>query len=127
MNSCAWSLEERKVDLVVAPGILGVAGPRLSIRPAEGMPLLHVERPVTTGARRILKTIVDLLIALPLAILAMPVLMVIALLVRLDSPGPVLFRQERLGLDRCSQRRRPNASKPACRHNELHQLLSSDV
>ena len=97
LRRLAWSLEERKVDLVVAPGILGVAGPRLSIRPAEGMPLLHVERPVTTGARRILKTIVDLLIVLPLVILAMPVLMLIALLVRLDSPGPVLFRQTRVG------------------------------
>ncbi len=59
LRRLAWSLEERKVDLVVAPGILERRRPRLSIRPAEGMPLLHVERPVTTGARRILKTIVD--------------------------------------------------------------------
>ena len=45
LRRLAWSLEERNVDLVVSPGILEVAGPRLSIRPAAGMPLLHVERP----------------------------------------------------------------------------------
>jgi exopolysaccharide biosynthesis polyprenyl glycosylphosphotransferase len=97
LRRLSWSLEERKVDLVVAPGILEVAGPRLSIRPADGMPLLHVERPVTIGARRVLKTVVDQVLALAITIVAMPVLILVALVVRLDSPGPILFRQTRVG------------------------------
>ena len=97
LRRLAWSLEEREVDLVVSPGLLGVAGPRLSIRPTAGMPLLHVERPVMSGARRVAKAVVDRILTLTLAIAALPVLLVIALAVRLDSRGPVLFRQVRVG------------------------------
>ena len=97
MRRLAWSLEEREVDLVVSPGLLGVAGPRLSIRPTAGMPLLHVERPVMSGARRAVKTLVDRLLTLLAVVVAVPVLAVIALAIHLDSPGPVLFRQKRVG------------------------------
>jgi len=97
LRRLAWSLEEREVDLVVSPGLLGVAGPRLSIRPTAGMPLLHVERPVMSGARRVVKAVVDRMLTLTLALAALPVLVVIALAVRLDSRGPVLFRQVRVG------------------------------
>jgi exopolysaccharide biosynthesis polyprenyl glycosylphosphotransferase len=97
LRRLAWSLEERAVDLVVATGLLDVAGPRLSIRPAAGMPLLHVERPAMSGARRVVKRVVDWCLALGLTIVALPVLVTIAVLIRLDSPGPVLFRQTRVG------------------------------
>lgn len=40
----------------------------------------------------------DLVISIPLAIALAPIMLIIALLIRLDSPGPALFRQERLGL-----------------------------
>ena len=97
LRRLAWSLEERNVDLVVSPGILEVAGPRLSIRPAAGIPLLHVERPVTAGARRVMKSMVDKVLTAGLAVGALPALLVVALLVRLDSEGPIFFRQRRVG------------------------------
>jgi exopolysaccharide biosynthesis polyprenyl glycosylphosphotransferase len=97
LRRLAWSLEEREVELVVSPGLLGVAGPRLSIRPTAGMPLLHVERPVMSGARRIVKTVVDKSLTLLMLVLALPALAVIAVAIRLDSPGPVIFRQTRVG------------------------------
>ena len=97
LRRLAWSLEERAVDLVVATGLLDVAGPRLSIRPAAGMPLLHVERPAMSGARRVVKRAVDWCLALGLTIAALPVLVAIGIAIRLDSPGPVLFRQTRVG------------------------------
>ena len=97
LRRLAWSLEERKVDLVVSPGILEVAGPRLSIRPAAGMPLLHVERPVMAGSRRVVKSLVDKVLTLGLILAAFPALLVVGLLVRLDSRGPIFFRQKRVG------------------------------
>jgi exopolysaccharide biosynthesis polyprenyl glycosylphosphotransferase len=97
LRRLAWSLEERAVDLVVATGLLDVAGPRLSIRPAAGMPLLHVERPAMSGARRVVKRAVDWCLALGLTIAALPVLVAIGIAIRLDSSGPVLFRQTRVG------------------------------
>jgi exopolysaccharide biosynthesis polyprenyl glycosylphosphotransferase len=97
LRRLSWALEEREVDLIVAPGIFEVAGPRLSIRRAAGMPLLHVERPVMSGAQRAVKKVVDRVLAVAAAVVALPVLLVIAFAVRLDSPGPVLFRQTRVG------------------------------
>ncbi|QGN59135.1 sugar transferase [Nostocoides sp. HKS02] len=97
LRRLAWSLEEREVDLVVSPGLLGVAGPRLSIRPTAGMPLLHVERPVMSGGRRVVKAVVDRVLTVTLALLALPVLLVVAVAIRLDTPGPVFFRQKRVG------------------------------
>jgi exopolysaccharide biosynthesis polyprenyl glycosylphosphotransferase len=97
LRRLAWSLEEREVDLVVSPGLLGVAGPRLSIRPAAGMPLLLIERPVRSGARRLVKILVDRGLTAAMLVVGMPVMLLIALAIRLDSTGPVLFRQKRVG------------------------------
>jgi len=97
LRRLAWSLEEREVELVVSLGLLGVAGPRLSIRPTAGMPLLHVERPVMSGGRRAVKTLVDRSLTLVLTLLALPVLVAVAVAIRVDSPGPVFFRQKRVG------------------------------
>ncbi len=97
LRRLAWSLEERDVDLVVSPGILEVAGPRLSIRPAAGMPLLHVERPVMAGSRRVVKSLVDKCLTVGLILVALPALVLVGLLVRLDSSGPIFFRQKRVG------------------------------
>jgi exopolysaccharide biosynthesis polyprenyl glycosylphosphotransferase len=97
LRRLSWALEEREVDLIVAPGIFEVAGPRLSIRRVAGMPLLHVERPVMSGMRRVVKKVVDRVLTIAVAVVVLPVLAAIALAVRLDSPGPVLFRQTRVG------------------------------
>ena len=97
LRRLAWSLEEREVDLVIAPGLFEVAGPRLSIRPSAGMPLLHVERPAMSGARRVFKRTVDLVLALALSVVAAPILIAIAVAIRFDSPGSVIFRQTRVG------------------------------
>jgi len=97
LRRLAWALEERKVDLVVSPGILEVAGPRLSIRPVAGMPLLHVERPPMSGVRRAVKRLVDSMLTSLICLFSLPALGVVAVAVRLESPGPILFRQKRVG------------------------------
>lgn len=97
LRRLGWSLEQQDVDLLIAPGIVEVAGPRLTMRPAAGVPMLHVERPVSSGLRYGAKLVADRLVALLLIVLAAPVLIGIALLVRRDSPGPALFSQSRVG------------------------------
>jgi len=95
----AWSLEGRDVDLLVAPALTDVAGPRLAVRPVDSVPLLEVQEPVFDGPRKAVKGAFDrVLAALSLAVLALP-LVAIGLLVRLTSPGPALFRQIRIGRD----------------------------
>jgi exopolysaccharide biosynthesis polyprenyl glycosylphosphotransferase len=97
LRRLAWTLEDRGVDLMISPGLFEVAGPRLSIRPAAGMPLLYVERPVMSGFRRLAKGLVDQSLTLCVLLAALPVFLVIVAAIRLDGPGPVLFRQRRVG------------------------------
>ena len=98
LRRLSWALEERSVDLVVSPGIIEVAGPRLSIRPVAGLSLLHLERPTLGGARMLVKTVFDRVVSALLLLLASPVLGLLALAIRLESPGPVFFRQVRVGV-----------------------------
>jgi len=99
LRRLGWELEATRADLVVAPALTEVIGPRVAIRPVCGLPLLHVERPELTGMRRFAKTAVDRTSAGVSLLLLSPVLLVLALLITLDSRGPVFFRQERIGKD----------------------------
>ena len=49
LRRLAWQLEGTGIDLVVAPQLTDIAGPRVHIRPVEGLPLLHVEEPKLSG------------------------------------------------------------------------------
>ncbi|MEO6881539.1 MAG: sugar transferase [Mycobacteriaceae bacterium] len=97
MRELAWDLAEVDVDLVLAPGVVDVAGPRLKIRPLAGLPLLHVEEPQYEGAGRLGKNTFDLVAAAVMLALVTPVLAVAALAVTLTSRGPVLYCSERVG------------------------------
>jgi exopolysaccharide biosynthesis polyprenyl glycosylphosphotransferase len=99
LRRLAWRLERDEVDLVVASALIDVAGARTTIRPFDGLPMLHVEHPRLHGGIRIVKELVDRLGAFALLTLFGPLLLAIALLVRVTSPGPVLFRQVRVGRD----------------------------
>jgi exopolysaccharide biosynthesis polyprenyl glycosylphosphotransferase len=98
VKQISWSLQPGREHLVLAPSIVDIAGPRLMTRPVSGLPLIHVETPRFTLGQRIVKRTVDLVLTGVGIALLSPVLLMLALLVRLDSPGPVLFRQTRVGL-----------------------------
>ncbi len=101
LRRLAWQLERDSIDLVVASTLVDVAGDRTTIRPIDGVPLLHVEHPRLKGGRRLVKAAFDRVGALVLLLLAAPVLLVIAALVRFTpgARGPVIFRQQRVGKD----------------------------
>ncbi|MFD2078603.1 Undecaprenyl-phosphate galactose phosphotransferase, WbaP/exopolysaccharide biosynthesis polyprenyl glycosylphosphotransferase [Actinopolymorpha cephalotaxi] len=98
LRRLSWSLEGLGVDLVVVPSLTDVAGPRIHHRPVAGLPLLHVEEPEFTGARRIVKNIFDRVGAGVVTILATPVMLAIALAIKCDDGGPVILRQTRVGV-----------------------------
>jgi len=81
----------------VSPGIVEVAGPRISIRPVAGLSLLHLERPSVSGGPHVLKSIFDRVVGCGMLLAVAPLLMVTAVLVKFTSRGPVLFRQTRVG------------------------------
>jgi len=99
LRRLAWELEPTGADLMVAPSLVEVAGPRLSIRPVSGLPLLQVEQPQFAGGRRIVKSTFDRTVALCAVAVLSPILVGIALAVRLTSRGPAFFTQQRIGRD----------------------------
>jgi exopolysaccharide biosynthesis polyprenyl glycosylphosphotransferase len=99
LRELAWQLEETGTDLCVAPALLDVAGPRTTIRPVAGLPLLHVDHPELAGGKQVIKALFDRTAAALSLILLAPLFAVIAMIIRLDDRGPVFFRQIRIGLD----------------------------
>jgi exopolysaccharide biosynthesis polyprenyl glycosylphosphotransferase len=99
LRQLSWQLEGTGLELLVAPGLIEVAGPRLHIRPFEGLPLLSVEQPRFEGWRRMVKGGVDRCLAGAALLVLAPALLGIALAVRLTSAGPALYRQERVGIN----------------------------
>jgi exopolysaccharide biosynthesis polyprenyl glycosylphosphotransferase len=99
LRQLAWDLEKNGTDLCVAPALLDVAGPRTTIRPTAGLPLLHMDHPEFSGVRLLLKAAFDKVFASFAIIAAAPLLGLLALAIKLDDGGPVLFRQTRVGKD----------------------------
>ncbi len=99
LRQLAWELEKTGTDLCVAPALLDVAGPRTTIRPVAGLPLLHMDHPEFSGARRVIKAAFDKALAGVAILSAVPLLAAVAMIIKLDDGGPVLFRQTRVGKD----------------------------
>ncbi|REH55272.1 exopolysaccharide biosynthesis polyprenyl glycosylphosphotransferase [Kutzneria buriramensis] len=99
LQRLAWQLEGTSTEMVVAPVLMEVAGPRVHVTGVLGLPLLRVSAPTFTGARRVVKEIVDKIGALVLLAALSPVLLAIATAIRLGDRGPALYRQRRIGKD----------------------------
>lgn len=99
LQQLAWSLEGSTAEMVVAPVLMEVAGPRVHVSGVLGMPLLRVSAPVFTGVRRVIKEIFDRFASGLLVLSLSPLLLAIALLIKLDSKGSVFYRQQRVGKD----------------------------
>jgi len=97
LRRLAWQLEGTGIDLVVAPQLTDIAGPRVHIRPIEGMPLLYVEEPTLSGLAWLAKNVMDRLCALIGLMITLPFYPFIALGIKLSDRGPVFFRQPRVG------------------------------
>lgn len=99
LRELSWTLERSHAELMVAPGLVEIAGPRLHIRPITGLPMLHIEKPEFAGVRRIVKSAFDRTAAALGLLLISPLLIGVFMAVRLGSSGPAFFRQTRVGKD----------------------------
>ena len=99
LRRLGWELETTEAEMLLAPAVTEVVGPRVGIRPVCGLPLLHVERPELRGVRRLAKAAVDRGVAVLALVLTFPALLGLAVAVKVTSRGPVFFRQTRVGLD----------------------------
>ncbi|MGS0685692.1 sugar transferase [Nakamurella sp. GG22] len=99
VRKLSWELEDTDAELILAPALTNIAGPRVHTQPVAGLPLIHVDRPTYRGANKILKKSFDVVGSLLLILLFSPVLIGTAIAIKVSSKGPVFFRQERVGIN----------------------------
>lgn len=99
LRRLAWELEKFDTEIFVAPALLDVAGPRTTIRPIAGLPLLHVDHPKLEGPSRLVKAVLDKAVAAALLMAFSPLMLAVALLIRRTDRGPAFFVQARIGRD----------------------------
>jgi len=102
-DDCLWPVigqcERLGVRVSVVPRMFDALNGRFVYEHVGGLPLLGLRPTARRGAALAVKRAIDVVGALAALLLLWPLLLTLALAVRLDSPGPILFRQRRVGLD----------------------------
>jgi len=93
------SLHDAEVQIDVVPRLFDLVGPKVEIHTVEGLSLVGLPPARLSPSSRLIKRAIDITVATAMLILTAPLFAFIALRVRLDSPGPVFFRQGRLSLN----------------------------
>ncbi len=87
------------VEMMMVPDILELMTSQVQIKHIEGIPFLGIKSPTLSTWNFIIKRTFDLLFASCILLLASPIILMIAILMKLDSKGPIFYLQERVGLD----------------------------
>jgi exopolysaccharide biosynthesis polyprenyl glycosylphosphotransferase len=97
LRRMSWTAAVQGADFLLAPMLADVAASRLAARPTNGVPLLYIQAPTLSRISRLPKELLDRALAATLLLVLAPIMLLIVLIVRLDSSGPALFRQRRVG------------------------------
>jgi exopolysaccharide biosynthesis polyprenyl glycosylphosphotransferase len=92
-------LRKLDVQIDVVPRLFEIVGPKAGIHSLEGLALVSLPPVTVSRSSMLLKRALDIAVAVPMLILLAPVMAAIAIAIRLDSAGPILFRQRRLGYE----------------------------
>jgi exopolysaccharide biosynthesis polyprenyl glycosylphosphotransferase len=91
------ALDDLKVNLRVMPNFMDLVFLRSEVEDLGGMPLVTLREPALDPLQRLTKRLFDLVVGGLGLILALPIMGIIALLIKFDSPGPIIFKQQRAG------------------------------
>jgi Undecaprenyl-phosphate glucose phosphotransferase len=92
--------EDEQLEFQIVPDLLEVMSTRVSSTAIDGLPLVGIRHSQLTGAAAAIKRGVDVLVSALALIVLSPLLLLVAILIKLTMPGPLLFRQERIGRNR---------------------------
>ena len=98
-NALLGRLTRLAVDVTVLPDLEGLQAPILQIHRIGALPVVDLEFRPLSPAKAVVKRTEDLILGGLLTLFVMPVLIAAAIAIKLDSPGPVLFRQKRAGFN----------------------------
>ena len=97
LRRLGWALQGLELDMLVIPSLTDIAGPRVHMRHVAGLPFVQVEEPQSDRAGGWAKRAFDVVLAGAGVVVLSPLLLLVALLIRLQDGGPVLYRQRRVG------------------------------
>jgi Undecaprenyl-phosphate glucose phosphotransferase len=92
--------EDENLEFKILPDLLEVMSSRVAANVIDGLPLVGIRRSNLRGGAAVVKRTIDVLISAVLVIVLSPILLLVAILMKLTMPGPLLFKQERIGRDR---------------------------
>jgi exopolysaccharide biosynthesis polyprenyl glycosylphosphotransferase len=99
LRRLSWQLERTQARLLVSTSLLDVSPGRAQLAHAGGLSLVSVREARMRGASRLVKELTERALAAVALVVLAPVLLTLMVLIRIDSPGPALFRQTRTGKD----------------------------
>ena len=91
------SLKDLDVQIDIVPRLFDIVGPGIGFHTVEGMPMLGISPPRLSRSSRLLKRCLDIFLSAAGILLLAPVFAVVAVVIKVDSQGPVFFRQVRMG------------------------------
>ncbi|SPF68783.1 Bacterial sugar transferase [Propionibacterium ruminifibrarum] len=94
----AAKLEAENIELIVVPALSDIAPQRMTMRPVAGMPLMYIDKPSTHSYSQVAKRICDIVFSSLLILLSLPVIAVTALAIKIEDGGPIIFKQQRIGI-----------------------------
>ncbi|MGO4255597.1 sugar transferase [Marmoricola sp. RAF53] len=98
LRRLGWALQGLDLDMLVAPALTDIAGPRVHMRHVAGLPFVQVEEPQSDRAGGLSKRAFDLVVSACVLLCLSPLLIVTAFLIWVQDRGPVFYRQVRVGI-----------------------------
>jgi exopolysaccharide biosynthesis polyprenyl glycosylphosphotransferase len=98
LTQLSWRMANLGIDMIVVPGLTDISRPRLTMQAIDNLPLFHIAPPRLDRASALGKRIFDVGFGTAALLVSLPVMMLVALAIKVDDGGPVIFRQERIGL-----------------------------
>ncbi|MEO8323109.1 MAG: sugar transferase, partial [Actinomycetota bacterium] len=97
LNRLFWELQDHDVDIQITSGTVDLMASRMIVQSIAGVPLLYVRRTGMDGLQRTVKRTIDVTGSLFLGLVLSPFLAIFSIWIKRDSPGPVFFKQVRVG------------------------------
>lgn len=125
LRRLGWELAAKDIGMILAPALTDVAGPRIHTQPVAGLPLIHVTTPRLDGGKKVAKRTFDIVGAGLLVAALSPVFLVLSVVVKVTSAGPIFYQQERIGIRGETFRMMKFRSMKVNADDELRELLEA--
>lgn len=97
LNLVVSRLHELPINVRIIPDYFSLALYRATVEDFGGIPMINLRDPALNDYQRLVKRIFDLVAGTVITLLALPLMVLVALVIVADSPGPIIFRQKRVG------------------------------